>query len=54
MKEWYVYYHEKGQRVTAFNQNRMYVEARDSKSARSKARSELGSRFTIESVRRAH
>ena len=53
MKEWYVYYHRKGEGETAYNQNRMYVEAMNSKSARSKARSELGSLWTIESVRRA-
>ena len=52
LKEYYVYYHQRGRRKNAFNQMRKRLKATNTSDAYKKAKKELGKLWVIESVRK--
>ena len=52
-KEYYVYYHRRGEGETSFNQMRMKVKAKNASEAVKKGRKELSSIWVVEKAGRA-
>ena len=50
MKEYKVFYHKKGQKLTSFNNMSININAKNKNVAMTKAKNKLGKNWTIEKI----